>query len=130
MNGMLACLVVELSAIALVTLGVGTFAPPLDRWFPWGRAFRRWRNRRLAAGIRALERKGAPDPVTEARVRVAGYRDNAAPSAPPSPVAERSSVLARYRARREASFVARLEADAESAEDSELSEAPERNARV
>ena len=118
-------LVVELAVIVFMTLVVGTFAPPLDRWLPWSRAYRRWRSRRVAARIHALERRATPVQVPEPQILVTGYRDNAAVGVEttlPEP-----SLMERYRARRDARFVARLEADAE---DVELAEPSQRNARV
>ncbi|HSQ66970.1 MAG TPA: hypothetical protein VLM85_27310 [Polyangiaceae bacterium] len=110
MSGVLAMVLLQLGTVAVVALGAGTFAPPLDRWLPWGRAFRRWRRRRLSAGMRALQRKAAPTAVPEPPV-IAGYRDNAARRAEPE-VVEPASALARYRALRAAKVVARWEDEA------------------
>ncbi len=110
MSGALAMVLVQLGAVAVVALGAGTFAPPLDRWLPWGRAFGRWRRRRLAAGIRALQRKAAPAVAPEPPV-AAGYRDNAAQRPEPQ-VVEPASALARYRALHAAKVIARWEDEA------------------
>lgn len=122
----LAFIAFELAIVAIATLCVGTFTPPLDRWLPWGRAFRRWTKRRVMEKMHELERRATPPMPESPATAPLGYRDNATMIRVESaPIAD-ASLIARYRARRDAKLMLQLEMDAEE----QSAEAPERHARV
>jgi hypothetical protein len=94
-------LLFELGVIVIMTLVVGTFTPALQQLLPWGRAWYRMQQRRLASGMRALEEAARRQEIGETRARAdvaSSYRSSLCADAP---IAS-ESWLDRLRARRTA----------------------------
>ena len=79
----------ELALPALISLMVGTFVPGAQDWLPWGRAWKRFQERRVRDGIAEMEK----DFEDGERVVIAGewralHRANTTATAAPRPPAQ------------------------------------------
>lgn len=103
----------ELAVIVVMTLVVGTFAPPLQDRLPWGRAWRRYWERRRSEQLRAIfDAERARERAEAPPVDAVDYRTNARVDV----AEEEPSFLERRRARARALERLEIEAAAETAD--------------
>ncbi len=114
MTDALEMLAFEVAWGSLITLAVGTFSPPLQRWLPWGRAYQAWRRRRMAAATRALERRAAP-PCPQADRAGEGTPYRGALPPPVTTLSRGGGWWTAFRAQRAATRRVRMEAALEEA---------------
>ena len=72
-------LLAELAVIVVMTCIVGTFSPTLQEKLPWGRAYRRFCQSRMAAQMRALEVAAFPPPKPASWDDTSPYRGAISP---------------------------------------------------